>query len=103
MGLSSNTLIQQTSFDNLKKILSSEAFRVSYCYEEFTYSGGQIYKHVFPMVCFSEIAINSLHNHLFRYGDCIIGMKKKWAMDNKLNQVHYYQKNSNLTKSLFKT
>lgn len=106
MGLSSNTLIHQSNFDSLKKILISNEFKMSYSKEEFTHinqEGPSTYIHVFPMICFSEIPIASLQNHLHRYGSCIIGMDKPWAIVNGLNQVHYYQQQSVLAHSLFKT
>jgi len=111
MGLSSGTIIHQTSLINLKKILSDKLFKVSYSVEEFIYtkktsestSSSTSYIHVFPMISFSEIPVNSLQFHLKRYGDCIIGLKKKWALSNKLNPVHYCSKFSELTNSLINT
>ncbi len=108
MGLSSGTLIHQTEFSSLKDIIEGKSFRVSYCVEEFEYRiitsakshSGTTYIHVFPMVSFSEIPINSLQFHLYRYGDCLIGMKKDWGLKNKLNPVHYCNYESNLTESL---
>lgn len=105
MGLSTDTLLHQTEFKNLRKILSNKFFKTSYSKETFDCkepkmisSKGNIF--YFPMICFSEIPISSLHNHLYRYGNCIIGMKKEWAISNRMNQVHYYQKESVLMDSL---
>lgn len=105
MGLSTDTLLHQTEFKNLKQILSNKFFKTSYCKETLECKTPEMtmpkmYKFVFPIISFSEIPISSLHNHLYRYGDCIIGMKKEWAINNRMNQVHYYQKESFLTESL---
>lgn len=104
MGLSTDTLLHQTDFRNLTEIIRNKNFKVSYSKEtlecktpKMTEAKG--YKFVFPMISFSEIPISSLHNHLYRYGDCIIGMKKEWAISNRINQVHYYQKESILMDS----
>ena len=104
MGLSTDTLLHQTDFGNLIKIIKEKHFKVSYSEErlecktpEMTEPKG--YNFVFPMISFSEIPISSLHNHLYRYGDCIIGMKKEWAISKRINQVHYYQKESVLMDS----
>lgn len=107
MGLSSDTLIQQTNYESLKSIITEKSFRVSYCEEQFDNGTPEepeiAYFHVFPMICFSEIPISSLHKHLYRYGDCIIGIDQKWAIKNGFNQVHYCQRASIITKSLFET
>lgn len=105
MGLSTDTLLHQTEFENLRQILINKFFKTSYCKETFDCKASKMSpskgnKFVFPMICFSEIPISSLHNHLYRYGNCIIGMKKEWAIFNRMNQVHYYQKESFLMDSL---
>jgi hypothetical protein len=108
MGLSSGTLIHQTEYSSLKQIISGMSFKVSYSVEEFEYRnvispksyGGTSYIHVFPMISFSEIPINSLQYHLYRYGECVIGMKKDWGYVNRLNPVHYCSYQSNMAKSL---
>ena len=104
MGLSTDTLLHQTKFEHLQNIIDEGHFKVNYSKEEFNSTVnamGSGYIHVFPMVSFSEIPISSLHNHLKRYGDCIVGIKKSWAQRNGLNQVLYYQKESMLAESLF--
>lgn len=107
MGLSTDTLLHQTDFSNLIEIVKKKNFKVSYCSEKFGFKDSleeeKGYRFVFPMICFSEIPISSLHNHLYRYGDCLIGMKKEWANTKRLNQVHYYQKESVLVEYLLDT
>ncbi|MFT4696842.1 MAG: hypothetical protein ACI8RY_002020 [Urechidicola sp.] len=103
MGLSSGTLLQQTTFNFLKKIIEDRAFKLSYS-EEHLYAGEGNervgYLHIFPMICFSEIPLSSIHYHLNRYGNCLIGMKKKWIMANGFTPVHYYHQNSKIAISL---
>ncbi|WP_299160912.1 abortive infection system antitoxin AbiGi family protein [uncultured Tenacibaculum sp.] len=82
-------------------------FRVSFSKEDFYIGEPEyteyFYEHIFPMISFSEIPISSIHNHLYRYGDCIIGIDLNWAIENGCNQVHYCQQASIITESLFTT
>ena len=99
MGLSSNTLLHQTSKKSLEFFIEKKGFPLSYC-REFLRSSHLTPAAAFPMICFSDIPLSELHEHLCRYDDYTIGMKKDWAKKNYLNPVLYFEEKSIFTRSL---
>ena len=47
-----------------------------------------------PMVCFTDIPIDLIDEHMKEYGSFGIGMKKEWGIKNGLNPVSYVLKDS---------
>ena len=43
----------------------------------------------FPIVCFCDIPLSRIDEHVLFYGEYGIGMTKDWALRNGLNPVHY--------------
>lgn len=99
MGLSSNTLLHQTSKSSLEYFLTIRGFPLSYC-KEFVRSTHLDPSLAFPMVCFSDIPFSGLSKHLQRYDDYTIGMSKEWAKKKKLNPVLYFEEKSTFTRTL---
>lgn len=94
MAISSATLFHFTSsFETLKKILCGHGFWPRYCIE---YGWGEQEDHDFavPMVCFCDIPLSQIHNHIKVYGGYGIGMSKEWAISKGMAPVHYLQKGS---------
>lgn len=54
----------------------------------------------FPMVCFCDIPLSRIDEHIGFYGRFGIGMTRKWAEQNGLNPVLYASGSNNLTKEL---
>lgn len=54
----------------------------------------------FPMVCFCDIPLSRIDEHIGFYGKFGIGMTRKWAEQNGLNPVLYASGSNNLTKEL---
>jgi hypothetical protein len=47
-----------------------------------------------PMICFCDISLGQIVKHVQLYGSYGIGMKKEWAVKNRLNPVIYLNKDS---------
>lgn len=95
MGLSSNSIIHLTKTkENLIGILKSN-FNVKYCFENLNTKKGTI-KSAYPMVSFCDIPLSELKNHISKYGNYGVGLKKEWAQKNGLNPVLYIDKFSDL-------
>jgi hypothetical protein len=102
--ISSNTLFHFTEFEKLKSILKN-GFRPQYCLEDlngiyFDYNDPEL-EHAFPMVCFCDIPLSQIRDHL-KYGYYGIGLKKEWGMQNKITPVLYAYEKSAIAMSIFK-
>jgi len=101
-NLSSNSLFHFTSkAEYLIGILKND-FIPRYCYEETTLNKdlnrGKLLG-ALPMVCFCDIPLGQITNHLATYGSYGIGMSKEWGIKNKLNPIIYINENSKLANS----
>lgn len=93
MGLSSNTLWQQTTKDGLKGILKLRSFLYSYC-KEAVFNDLSKKEYAIPMVSFCDIPLSEQSGYLGKYGNYAIGIKRSWALKNKLNPVSYFYRDS---------
>jgi len=97
--LSPNTLFHFTpSLNNLLGILK-DTFYPRYCYDEFDLVGNDSQRFIedaIPMVCFCDIPLSLLINHINTYGQYGLGMTKEWGLRKGLNPVIYFNKNSHL-------
>ncbi len=97
--LSPNTLFHFTnSLNNLLGILNN-TFYPRYCYDEFDLIDNDqqhFLEDAIPMVCFCDIPLSMLMNHIKRYGNYGLGMTKQWGLRKGLNPVVYFNKNSHL-------
>ncbi len=105
-SISSDSLFHFTpSADNLIGILTKE-FLPRFCCEEITLEGEEttsFIKHAFPMVCFCDIPLSQIKNHINTYGCYGLGMSKTWGITKRLNPVVYLNKTSTFSHSLYKT
>jgi hypothetical protein len=85
--------------DSLKGILSDN-FKVYYCTESFDMGPKSLVKIKVPMVSFCDIPLSQVRDHLGKYGQYGIGLKKNWAISNKLNPILYLTENSQFGESL---
>lgn len=101
MGLvSSNTLFHFTStFDNMKGILKDE-FIPRYSLEKMSLGGHEL-EFAIPMVCFCDIPLSNIANHIEKYGNYAIGMSMEWAQEKKLNPIMYIRDESDLSKQFW--
>lgn len=99
--LSPDTLFHFTrSLNNLLGILNN-TFYPRYCYDEFDLIDNDsqpFIEDAIPMVCFCDIPLSLLINHIHRYGHYGLGMTKEWGIKKGLNPVIYFNKNSHLAK-----
>lgn len=99
MSLSSSSIIHFTKFiDYLKGILESN-LTLSFCREAVRINERTVELFV-PAVCFCDIPLSSVKNHISSYGNFGIGLTKEWAQKNGLNPVLYVEPYSNLSKCL---
>lgn len=95
----SQTLFHFTrKLDYLKGILK-DGFHPRFCLEDLDWlSKNESY--AYPMVCFCDIPLGRVEQHVQQYGNYGIGMSRAWAVRNKLNPVIYVSKDSALSSSL---
>lgn len=97
----SNSIFHFTkNLEVLKAILKS-GFWPRYCLEDMLLLTENLHDFVaFPMVCFCDIPLSRIDEHIGFYGKFGIGMTRKWAEQNGLNPILYASGSNNLTKEL---
>ncbi|MFN4316377.1 MAG: abortive infection system antitoxin AbiGi family protein [Chitinophagaceae bacterium] len=102
MKVSSDSLFHFT--DSLLNILSilEIKFKLSYCREKYTLNGTSD-ENIFPMITFCDLPLSLTKDHISKYGNYAIGMKKSWGIKNKLNPVIYIEENSVIASDLDKS
>lgn len=102
MPISSNSIFHFTgSKENLINILKT-LFKPYYSVETYDFGEKKI-KFAIPMVCFCDIPLSQIKNHLNIYGNYGIGMNRSWGIKNQMNPVLYLESNSRLSISLMKS
>lgn len=96
-----HTLFHYTTKIETLKLILETGFWPQYCLEDLSWS---IYKKKFPyvaypMVCFCDIPLSRIQEHIKKYGSFGLGLKKEWAERNGLNPIMYVSLNSEITKS----
>lgn len=85
-NLSSETLFHFTnSFNNLQLILNN-GFQAGYIYEKLP---GRVIAYLAKTVCFCDIPLGQIKEHVNWYGTYAIGIKRKIAKINGVSPVHY--------------
>jgi hypothetical protein len=87
--------------DSLINILEKK-FLPHFCFEDYRFSdndeGLDYHKLAVPMVCFCDIPLSNISEHMNCYGKFAIGMKHEWG-ERYLNPVFYLQNHSTPCKS----
>lgn len=96
----SNTLFHFTqNMETLKHILRG-GFWPRYCLEDVSWLGYEQHDYVaYPMVCFCEIPLSRISDHVEFYGRFGIGLTRQWAEKNGLNPVFYVSGGNNISGS----
>lgn len=92
MSISPSTLFHFTTKEALKNILK-ENFKLKYCLEKLP-NGEDEGRIAIPMVSFCDIKISEIVEHITKYGEYGIGLKKTWAVEKGLSPVFYQILNS---------
>jgi hypothetical protein len=103
MVVSSDSLFHFTcKKEHLIDILKN-SFHANYCFENFNdvirINRSNI-KLAIPMLCFCDLPLSNITDHIAFYGSYGLGLIKEWGKRNGLNPVSYLYKNSNLTNAL---
>lgn len=78
------------SMEVLKSVLK-EGFWPRYCLEDVQWQGMPSKEFIaFPMVCFCDIPMSRISEHVGFYGSFGIGLTKEWGAKNNLNPVIYF-------------
>ena len=107
MAVSANTLFHFTrKIDNLKEILKA-SFHPKYSLEDLSNAvPGEVYTARIPMVCFCDLLLSQIKDHINFYGDYGIGLRKKgWENKKGISPIIYLPKksiSSNLLKEIAK-
>jgi len=101
MAISSNSVFHFTAKLETLRLIISEGFKVKYCRESiFSTRRNRETAFYAPMVCFCDIPLSQVKNHLESYGYYGIGMTKEWAEKKGLNPVLYLEKHSMVTENI---
>ncbi len=85
LGILEKEFLPRYSFENVK--LKSDSFRPGMA-------------QAIPMICFCDISLSQIQNHIKEYGNYGIGMTKEWGIRKKLNPVIYLNSDSYISNSI---
>lgn len=91
--LSSNTLFHFTSKPSFLISILQEGFKPRYCMEDFSMFefilGKDNSNFAVPMVCFCDLPLSKVKDHVGKYGNFGIGLTKEWGMREKVSPLMY--------------
>lgn len=86
----SSTLFHFTKSRDTLKLILARGFWPRYCAEDTRWVGQEDAPTIaFPMVCFCDIPLSRIADHVSFYGQYGLGMTREWATANALNPVLY--------------
>ncbi|WP_324731398.1 abortive infection system antitoxin AbiGi family protein [Pseudomonas paeninsulae] len=96
----SHTLFHFTkSRDTLKNVLKS-GFWPRYCLEDIRWMSEEDHEYIsYPIVCFCDIPLSRINEHVGFYGEFGLGLTKKWAESNGLNPIMYISPGNQVSKA----
>ncbi len=96
----SQTLFHFTKGINALESVLLKGFWPRYCLEDFSWYNPQVGYVSYPMVCFCDIPLTRIGDHVKFYGEYGIGVTKQWGIANKLAPILYLSQGTPLTSSL---
>ncbi|MFM5119607.1 abortive infection system antitoxin AbiGi family protein [Aeromonas veronii] len=98
----SHTLFHFTkNIDFLKDILAN-GFWPRYCLEDMRWYSGNNTRSAYPIVCFCDIPLSRVDEHVKFYGNYGIGVTREWARKKQLSPVIYLNEDTHQHQSLKK-
>jgi len=98
MSVRPQTLFHFTKSLNVLKAILVEGYWPRYCLEDIAWLGTPSASLVsFSTVCFYDIPLSRVAEHVSFYGNYGLGMSKEWAESNNLNPVLYVARQNNLS------
>ncbi|EKA4523312.1 abortive infection system antitoxin AbiGi family protein [Vibrio cholerae] len=93
----SHTLFHFTKSRDTLKLILKNGFWPRYCLEDVEWMKvGNTKFAAFPMVCFCDIPLSRVDEHVKFYGEFGIGLTKEWAIKNGLSPIQYVSSNSDV-------
>lgn len=100
MNPKSETLFHFTKNMEILENLLTHGFWPRFCLEDVHWLGYEEFDYIsYPMVCFCDIPLSRISEHVGFYGNFGLGMTKSWAEKNGLNPVFYVSRTSQVAKS----
>lgn len=96
----SHTLFHFTKNIEFVKNILLDGFWPRYCLEDLSWYIFEYDYVAFPMVCFCDIPLSRISEHVDFYGEFGVGVTKEWALANNLNPLSYLAKNSTYCSSV---
>ena len=96
---SADTLFHFVSkLEYLSQIIERFAFVPRYCVEDIDYLNINLKQSAYPMICFCDINLHRLHDHIHFYGGDGYGIafEKRWGIKQAIQPVQYINPNSPL-------
>jgi len=97
----SQTMFHFTKELSFLKDILKNGFWPRYCLEDMEWWNNNETYTAYPMVCFCDIPLSRIDEHVRFYGSYGIGVKREWAILNGLSPVIYLNKKSNLHSSFY--
>jgi hypothetical protein len=97
----SNTLFHFTKSLNILQKVLEEGFWPRYCQEDMAWFSLPDLEYIsYPTVCFCDIPLSRIDEHVGFYGNFGLGMSREWAERNHLNPVLYLAGSNQLSTEL---
>ena len=96
----SHTLFHFTKNNETLKLIIKNGFWPRYCLEDVGWLRYKKFDFIaYPMVCFCDIPISRVDEHVNFYGKFGIGLSKEWAEANRLTPILYVASNNHIPDS----
>jgi len=98
MNPKSHTLFHFTKSRETLRLILKSGLWPQYCLEDVGWLGYETFDYIaYPMVCFCDIPLARIAEHVRFYGEFGVGLTKQWAESNGLNPVLYIAGENDVT------